>query len=176
MVAGFPTRAEALAKQHAFELAGVSAGPKVVGKVLGRISSENGLTAELRGSIELEVSRAGVALEKADPKKIWTASWELWEGLIWRLYPWKSDLAFIEQPKAGLEVAVGDQLVLTAKAAGPDSIAYEWYKDGKLVSFGERRFFITNAQLKDSGSYQVVARSGSQVIFSETATVTVTPT
>lgn len=73
-------------------------------------------------------------------------------------------------------VTAGGSVSFEVIAEGTPSPEYQWYHDGELVpdAIGST-LQLTNVQADDAGDYQVVAASFVGSVFSEAATLTVTP-
>lgn len=160
-------------KLTVYKLAGVSAGPKLTGEVVVEASTESGFTGELRGAVALELSRAGVALEKANPSGSWKASWELWEGPILHLFPQSLPLAVTGQPR-DLTVTAGESARFAVNATASDLISYQWYHDGTpLPSQTASELNLASVGLAHAGGYKAMVSAGNQSAFSDTATLAV---
>jgi hypothetical protein len=74
----------------------------------------------------------------------------------------------------GLDVAIGDAVVLSVEASGAPAPALQWRKNGTPVDgAAERTFSIAAASLADAGSYDVVASNASGHATSAPARVAV---
>jgi len=57
----------------------------------------------------------------------------------------------------GLELCVGDTAVFAVEAGGEEPLSYQWRKDGQEIPGAvEPQYVIEDAQLEDSGAYDVV--------------------
>jgi hypothetical protein len=73
-------------------------------------------------------------------------------------------------------LVIGSALSLSVTAVGPNSLSYQWYKDGVTLSGATgATFSIASVTSADSGSYTVKVSAGSENSTSSAAVITILP-
>ncbi|MEO6002116.1 MAG: PQQ-binding-like beta-propeller repeat protein [Opitutus sp.] len=86
-----------------------------------------------------------------------------------------ASVAITAQPQSKT-VASGSSVTLTVSATGPGALTYQWFKDGAAVSGAtSASLTLSNITASDAGAYTVKVTSGSNVVTSSSAQVSVVP-
>ncbi|TVR52021.1 MAG: hypothetical protein EA425_05830 [Puniceicoccaceae bacterium] len=97
-------------------------------------------------------------------------------GAVAILSPQSSVLSVITTDPEGVELAEGDELVLTAAATGTPTPAFQWFKDGEPVAGATAATLVIEEVVPaDAGDYRLRASNGAGEVFSAIATVVVHP-